>query len=245
MIYIILPAYNEESTLPPLLNAIKENMEESRLSYKVIVVNDGSTDNTPHVVRELSPLMHLRLVNQPENKGLAESLKTGLLEAIKEAQAKDIIITMDSDNTHTPGLIMRMVSMIREGHDVVIASRYKSGSRVIGVPLFRRMLSFGASILLRILFPMKGVKDYTSGYRAYKAEVIKRMFSVYGQNIIDQPGFSCMVDLLLKMRRYHLIIAEVPLLLRYDQKTSISKMNVAKTMVETLKLIIKRRFLSS
>lgn len=240
MIYIVLPAYNEEKTLPPLLEAIRENMDEARLPYSVIVVNDGSTDATVRVVSEASETMPITLIEHPQNKGLSETLKTGLLSAVNYASPKDIIITMDADNTHTPGLIMTMVRMIREGHDVVIGSRYQKGSRVIGVPFLRRLLSFGASLIFKSLFPIKGVKDYTSGYRAYRAQVIKNMFTAYGGDFINQPGFSAMVDVLLKIRKYPVIIGEAPLILRYDQKAGASKMKVAKTIVETLKLIWKR-----
>jgi len=242
MIYIVLPAYNEELTLPPLLSAITENMEESGLPFKVVIVNDGSTDGTAGIIRSVSGKLPLIPVDHDRNRGLAEALKTGLLEAVRQATARDIIVTMDSDNTHTPGLIMRMVRMIREGHDVVIASRYRNGARVIGVPWSRRVLSFGASFVFRILFPIPGVKDYTSGYRAYRAEVIKEMFDSYGDSFIDEPGFSCMVDVLLKLRKFPIIIGEVPLILRYDKKEGASKMNVMKTIGQTVRLMIRRRF---
>ena len=70
---------------------------------------------------------------------------------------------MDADNTHPPGLIDRMVQMIHEGCDVVIASRFQPGARVVGVPIERHFLSIGARALFTILFPTRGVRDYTSG----------------------------------------------------------------------------------
>lgn len=240
MIYIVLPAYNEEKTLPSLLEAIRENMDEASLPYRVIIVNDGSTDDTAGVVSHASARMPIEIVEHSQNKGLAEALRTGLLSVVNKSSPKDIIITMDADNTHTPGLIMRMVRMIREGHDIVIGSRYEKGARIIGVPFLRRFLSFSASIIFRVLFPIKGVKDYTSGYRAYRAGVIKEMFGIYGNDFINQPGFSCMVDVLLKIRKCSVIMGEAPLILRYDQKASTSKMKVFRTIRETLRLIGKR-----
>ncbi len=239
MICIVLPAYNEEETLPPLLESIRENMEEAAFPYKVIIVDDGSTDGTATTIENARARMPIRAISHPGNRGLAETIKTGLFEAQKEADARDIIITMDSDNTHTPGLILRMVRMIREGHDVVIGSRYRPGSRVIGVPWTRRLLSSGASLLFRLLFPMRGVKDYTSGYRAYRAQVIRHMFDAYGQDFIDRPGFSCMVDILLKIRRYPYLVGEAPMILRYDWKEGASKMKVGKTIAETLRLVVE------
>jgi dolichol-phosphate mannosyltransferase len=242
MIILVLPAYNEELTLPPLLGAIAENLDEAQLAYRVLIVDDGSSDGTGRVIGEFAGRLPVTPLIHEQNRGLAEAMKTGLMAAVDMAERRDIIVTMDSDNTHNPGLIMQMVRMIREGHDVVIASRYVPGARVIGVSLVRRFLSFGASLVFRVLFPIIGVRDYTSGFRAYRAEVIKEMFTAYGDTFIDEPGFSCMVDILLKMRKYPLIIGEVPLILRYDQKEGASKMNVARTIRQTLRLIVKRRF---
>ena len=113
---------------------------------------------------------------------------------------------------------------------------------MIGVPAGRRLLSFGASVVFRLLFPTRGVRDYTSGYRAYRATAVKRMFDAYGEDFINRPGFSCMVDVLLKMRQHPLLIGEAPLILRYDMKEGASKMAVGKTVRETLQLIGERLF---
>jgi dolichol-phosphate mannosyltransferase len=242
MIHIVLPAYNEEKDLPPLLAEIGWHMEEAGLPFTVLIVNDGSTDGTAAVIDEAAKSIPVVRVDHPRNRGLAEAIKTGLWEAARRAGDRDIIVTMDSDNTHAPGLIVRMARMIGEGHDVVIGSRYQRGARTIGVPLHRRFLSYGASLMFRALFPIRGVKDYSSGYRAYRARVIREMFEAYGAEFVDRPGFSCMVDLLLKIRAYPYVIGEAPLILRYDKKASASKMKVAATVLETFELAAIRLF---
>jgi dolichol-phosphate mannosyltransferase len=241
MILIVLPAYNEESTLPPLLDAIAYHLEEMNYAYRVVVVDDGSSDRTGAIIDAAALDRPLVPVHHPQNLGLSEAIKTGLLKAVELAGPRDIIVTMDADNTHTPGLIMQMVRMVREGHDVVIASRYQRGARVIGVPWYRHLLSDVGSMIFRLLLPIPGVRDFTSGYRAYRAELLKEMFERFGERFIDEPGFSCMVDILLKMRPYPLIIGEVPLILRYDKKEGVSKMKVLKTVRQTLRLIVRRR----
>ena len=241
MIIIVLPAYNEAAPIGGLLESFIEAFRDERLVWRVILVNDGSTDDTEKTARGFRDRMNLEIVTHPVNRGLAESLKTGLLHAVRAAGDRDIIITMDSDGSHLPGLIFRMARLIKEGNDVIIASRYQNGSRVVGVTPFRRMLSRGAAILCRIIFPMPGVRDYTCGYRAYRASLLKKAFADYGEEIISEPGFSCMVDLLLKVRKYLPIITEVPLILRYDLKTSPSKMDVGKTVKQTLWLLVRRR----
>jgi dolichol-phosphate mannosyltransferase len=243
MVILTLPAYNEEATLPRLLLAIREAMDENQIAYRVIVVNDGSTDATAKVVRDMAAHeMPLTLVDHDHNRGLGESIRTGLMHALVEATDKDIIVTMDSDNTHGPGLIVRMVRNIREGNDVVIASRYRPGARIIGVPGYRRLLSRVGSLLFRLIFPTPNVRDFTSGYRAYRAGMLRHAFDTYGEEFVAQSGFSCMVDILLKLRRLDAIMSEVPLVLRYDLKEGVSKMLVVRTIFETLALMLRRRF---
>jgi dolichol-phosphate mannosyltransferase len=77
---------------------------------------------------------------------------------------------------------------------------------------------------------MKGVRDYTCGYRAYRASTIKDAVTRYGDRLIEESGFSCMVELLLKLRRLGIRCYEVPLVLRYDQKGGVSKMRVIRTI---------------
>jgi len=239
VIKIVLPAYNEENAILPLIKDLKRILGERFKAFEIIVVNDGSTDNTANVVSTLN-LPMVKLIQHDQNKGLNEAIKTGLIYSLINTDETDIIVVMDSDNTHAPGLIHRMSTLIEEGNDVIIASRYMSGSRVIGVTWKRRFLSWSGSCLFRLLFPYKGVRDYTSGYRAYRAGFLSKAFRLWGDGFINQPGFSCQVDILLKLREIGAIISEVPLILRYDQKKSTSKMDVKSTIIDTLKLAAKR-----
>ncbi|RPG12045.1 MAG: glycosyltransferase [Proteobacteria bacterium TMED72] len=241
MVVIALPAFNEAETLPLLLEAIEQAMLENGIEYRVIVVDDGSVDATAEVAERLSHTMPISLVQHGENRGLGEAIRTGLFAATENAEPRDIIVTMDSDNTHTPGLIARMVRGIREGNDVVIASRYRQGAHIRGVPRYRRALSFGARVVFSVVFPTPNVRDFTCGFRAYRADVLQEAFRIYGDDFVGQSGFSCMVDILLKLRRLGAIMSEVPLILRYDQKFGASKMMVMKTTLDTVRLVIARR----
>lgn len=240
MITIVLPAYNEELTIGPLLESIKAAMEDDGLAYNVLIVNDGSRDKTAEVVTEYGRTMPLRMINHSVNKGLPEAIKTGLFSAANQLNANDIVITMDADNTHSPGLILRMVRLLKEGSQVVIASRYQPGAHIRGLSKTRRLLSYGANLMFRILLPIPGAKDYSCGFRAYRASVLKEAIAQYGDTFISQPGFSCMIDILLKIGQLDPIVTEVPLILRYDLKESASKMNVSGNVKETLGLLLKR-----
>jgi dolichol-phosphate mannosyltransferase len=241
MVTVILPAYNEGEALPLLLERVMESMQEAGLEYRVLVVNDGSSDGTAEAVDRMAERMPVARIDHEQNRGLGEAVRTGLQHALETAGERDILVTMDSDNTHTPGLIEGMVRDIREGNDVVIASRFRPGARIMGVPLYRRVLSQAASWVFRVVFPTKNVRDFTSGYRAYRAPLLKRAFETYGNQFVAESGFACMVDILLKLRALDAIMTERPLILRYDFKYGISKMMVVRTIFETLQLLVARR----
>ncbi|MEQ9379920.1 MAG: glycosyltransferase [Pirellulales bacterium] len=240
-VFVVLPIYNEEARLGQLLDRIDEELYNASVKYRFVLVDDGSQDKTPRIIEERIERFPIELATHETNQGLGVTIRDGLQLAAKLAAPNDVIVTMDADDTHTPGLVLRMIRMISEGHDVVIASRYRPGSRVIGVPVFRRMLSYGASLLLRVLFPTSGVRDYTCGYRAYRASAIQAAIAQYGDDFLNQDGFQCMVDILLKLRRMDVIFAEVPFILRYDLKEGATKMRVGSTIRKTLALVFRRR----
>ncbi len=252
MIWIVLPAFNEEANIGRLLGDICATWKETlpHRTLRVLVVDDGSSDNTAGVIEQFRedldssefPGCDVELLSHPENQGLAEAIRTGLTTAAKRAGDRDIILTMDADNSHVPGLVPSMVRGIGEGYDLIIASRYQPGARVVGLSLERRVMSYAASWIFRALFPIPGVRDYTCGFRAYRASMIKPVLAANPQ-FISERGFSCMVDILLKLRTREppVTMAEVPLLLRYDKKEGASKMNVGATVRDTLALIARRR----
>ncbi len=241
-VLVVLPAYNEAESLSAVFHALERAGHESGMTLRLIVVNDGSTDSTGLVARSHKGSIPLDLIDHPRNLGLGAAIRSGLLMAVDIASDRDIVVTMDADDTHTPVAIAEMVARINEGFDVLIASRYRPGSSVIGVPIHRRFLSYAASLLFRSVFPTRGVRDFTCGYRAYRASVLRQAFARYRDEFINQEGFQCMVDILLKLRRMDLRFSEVALVLRYDRKGGKSKMRVLRTAMRTLWLMVRRRF---
>ncbi len=231
---VVLPAYNEEEALAQFLGEIVETLTDSDVDHEVIVVDDGSTDSTAEVVRQASLSMPVRLIQHEQNQGLAAAIRTGLLAGADGAQQQDVVVTMDADRTQRPEAILLMLEQIEAGNDFVIASRYRKGASVVGVPWHRNLLSLGGRVLFQTLFPTKGVRDYTSGARAYRVGLLKNMIARFGENLVSEEGFSCMVDVLLKARALEPKFSEVPLVLRYDFKPGLSKMSVASNVWKTL-----------
>lgn len=239
MYYVLLPAYNEEHDIAPLIERIQAALEDLHITYHLMVVNDGSSDQTPAILRRLQASLPLEVLTHPQNKGLGQAMLTGLQRAARLVSDEDVVITMDADNTHDPRLVGAMRERIAQGADVVIASRYEPGGQEIGLSLHRSLLSRSASLLLKSAFPMPGVKDYTCGYRAYRGSAIKRVVGVYGSRLVEEHGFTCMAEILIKMRAVGVRVDEVPLVLRYDLKGGPSKMKVFRTILRYFVLIWK------
>tara|TARA_Y100000310_G_scaffold82715_1_gene79326 strand:+ start:33970 stop:34713 length:744 start_codon:yes stop_codon:yes gene_type:complete len=244
MIWIALPMYNEEKDIEPYLTKVKAEMKKIKADYKVLILNDGSTDNSISIVKKLTKNMPILLIHHKVNQGLGITMKDLFAEVIKRTKDDDIIVTMDSDNSHDPKYIKPISDLVKTGRfDVVIASRYAPGGKEVGLSLFRSFLSRGLGTLLKIVFPVKGLRDYGIGYRAYDAKVLKAANEKYGASFIEATGFPGMAEILLKLRRLKkLRVAEVPLTLRYDLKKGDSKIKIGKTIIEYLRVLTRERF---
>ena len=237
-----LPAYNEAANLPGLLARWREVLEASGAPYRIVVVDDGSSDETPELLARLAATQPFEVVTHACNQGLGRTITDALATAAHAADPDDLIVTMDADGTHPPELFPRMADKLAvEGVDVVIASRYQPGARVVGLSLLRRVATRVAGVLYRLLLPIPRVRDYTCGYRAYRAGCLQEAFARGSQALCAETSFACMAEILLNLARYGARCAEVPLVLRYDAKRGKSKMNVTRTAWRTLKLIQRQR----
>jgi len=241
-IRIILPAFNEEEAIPVLLEKIKGLASTTPFSIEAMVVNDGSTDQTLEKARFFGESLPLFILDLQPNRGFAEAIKEGLKAALQDTLDSDILITMDADGSQDPLLIPDLVEKIEQGADVVIASRFRKGAQVHGVSPLRKITSLRARILFRLVVPLKGVKDYTCGYRAFRARLLKRAQTYFRDTFIQEQGFAATPEILLKLQKFSPTFAEVPLILRYDLKTGSSKMDVPRTIVQSFVLLAKYWF---
>lgn len=242
-VWIVLPAYNEAAALPPLLGAIRGTAEGAGKAaglWRVIVVDDGSTDGTAAAAEPFGRDLALVLLTHPRNLGLAAAMRTGLDAAAHRAVASDVIVTMDADNTHRPEQVPAMVAALEGGADIVIASRYVPGASQSGVPPHRSVLSAGIGWLLRARFGLPGVRDYSCGFRAYRAGLLQQALAAHGARLIESQGFVVMTELLVKLAPLRPRVVEIPLDLRYDRKIGPSKMPTGRTIAGYLRLIFGR-----
>jgi len=238
-LFILLPAYNEADNLPYLFDGIISLSQDFPLKISTILVDDGSSDNTRSIVEGFKGILNLEVLTHEKNMGLGGALKTGLFYIKQIIKKDDVLVIMDADNSHSPQYIPELHEKLKEGYDVVIASRFVSGGQTFGVPLYRRIITKMASFTFRIFFPGSKVLDFTCGYRAYSGECIIKFINHYGESIITDESFSSMAEICLKILTIGGKISEVPFELHYEKKKGRSKMPFIRTIYNILKLLFK------
>ena len=241
MIYMLLPAYNEEESLAPLLPKIDEAFtKDMKLDYHIIICDDGSSDKTPILLLEYSKTYPMTIITHRINRGLGETSRDLFEMAAKLSSDDDIIIRMDCDDTHEPEFIPEMLNQIENGYDVVIASRFVEGGGQEGLDTYRATLSKLANLFMKFFFPIKGLKEYSSGFRAYKAKTIKHAIDTFGNNFIQLKGlgFTVTLEKVVKLKILGARFGEAPFILRYQQKRSESKMVSSITTLGYMVLVL-------
>lgn len=227
MIYILLPAYDEADSFDYILPKIEKLMKEDlKSSYHLIICNDGSKDNTLEKLEYFKKNIPMTVINHRLNRGLGETSRDLFEKAAELAVDGDIIIRMDCDDTHEPEYIRGMVDKINRGYDVVIASRFIDGGGQEGLNSYRRIISWVGNKFMKLFFPIHGLNEYTCGFRAYRASIIKQAINIFGNNFIQLKGlgFTCTLEKIVKLKMLGAKFGESPFVLKYHQKRSQSKM---------------------
>jgi len=234
--FVMLPCHNEEQNLERLISSLHEALH-THMSYQIMAVNDGSTDGTSGILHNLSEKYPIMVAEHKSNGGLASAFRTGLGLAMEHASAEDLIVTMDADNTHDPKYITRLAKEA-ERLGVVISSRYAKGGRQLHVPSYRVVLSRILNFLIRTLTRMP-VNDATSGYRCYKASILKKSMRIFGEKFIESKGFEVSCEILLKTYWCSGSVGEVPNTLDYSKKMGRSKIRIMPTIFSYILLLGK------
>lgn len=244
MIHVVLPAFNEERVIGTLLRSLDAELAPRAMPYRAVVIDDGSTDRTvdeaERAAAETGGRLSLVVVRHGQNRGLGAAIRTGIEWCLENGSDGDVMVTLDADNTHPPALIPALVEEVERGADVAIASRYRPGSRVRGVPRSRLLLSEIARIVLQVMFPIRGVRDYTCCFRAIRLSTLRVASQVYGDDLSTAPGFEAVMDLLLRLRQLGIRAAEIPLDLDYSDRVGRSKMRLLVTIRRTCALLARR-----
>ena len=211
-ISVIIPVYNEESKIHSLLAHIKEILSETLLEYELILINDGSTDNSEHVISEEGKLdKRVKVLSYKENKGKGHAVKMGVLNS-----KGDVVSFLDGDLDISPAQIKNYIREL-EGCDLVIASKTHPLS-IITAPFVRKMLSKMFSILVRVAVGIN-IKDTQSGLKIGNGNALRKIFNVM---LVKRYAFD--VEMLAIASKLNLKIKESPVNMTLDCSFNIGEM---------------------
>lgn len=239
MYFFVVLAYNEEQNLPRLFTSIQTIASSMGNPYRVILVNDGSSDRTAAIAEEFGRTMPIQVENHSSNLGVAEGFRTGFRAAVSMASDGDVVFTMEADNTGDPALVPAMATRIRSGADVVLASCYAPGGAVRGVSFERRVMSEGVNLVMGLLFPIRHCHTYSSFYRAYTAATLRQALTYYGDAFIQSQGFTVAAEILLQLRRLGVVMDEIPATLSFGERAGTSKMKVWRTIKDYIAFLFR------
>ena len=212
---VIIPTYNEIENIEAIIRAVFV----LKTNFHVLIVDDNSPDGTSKEVRKLQEEFseQLFLEVREEKSGLGTAYIHGFKWAI--AKKYDYIFEMDADFSHTPSDLLRLHKACRNGADVAVGSRYKKGVNVVNWPLYRVLLSYGASFYVKIITGMR-VHDPTAGFVCYQRYVLENL----DLDSIRFVGYAFQIE--MKFRAYvkNYKIEEVSIIFR-DRVKGVSKMS--------------------
>ena len=210
---IVIPAYNESSRLRPTLDALLLYVHEKKWDVEILVVNDGSSDDTAQVVREYGKAHpEVLLLENPGNRGKGFSVRNGMLHA-----RGDICLFTDADLSSPIEEAQKLLAAINQGADVVIGSRWlKSELQTERQPLYRQAFGRIFNRVLRIVLGMRFV-DTQCGIKAFRRNAVQRIFPLQK---IERWGFD--PEILYLARRASLRVDEVPVAWAHSEGTRLN-----------------------
>ncbi len=212
---VIIPTYNEIENIEAIIKAVFSLKRD----YDVLIVDDNSPDGTSQKVITLQKLFpdRLFLETRKEKAGLGTAYIHGFKWAI--AKKYDYIFEMDADFSHTPSDLLRLHTACIKGADMSIGSRYKKGVNVVNWPLYRVLLSYGASVYVKLITGMR-IHDPTAGFVCYKRKVLEAI----DLDAIKFVGYAFQIEMKYRIYRKKFNIEEVSIIFR-DRVKGKSKMN--------------------
>jgi len=241
MLHVLIPAFNEEKNIGALLEESRRVLSGAELDYRLLVVNDASTDGTVRILETYIDKMPLEVINHESNQNQGGAIRSGLDNILNDAADGDFIVTLDADSAHQPQNILAIYDRLLDGQDVVITSRYLSGGEEWGAPRWRRYLARLCNWLLARFFPIDEISDYTGSFRGFRVSALRSAWGDQGAAVLQEEDFTVVPEILICLRGKGLNFDEIPLILRYDLKRGQkTKIVVSKVLKATMRLIWRK-----
>jgi dolichol-phosphate mannosyltransferase len=217
--WLILPTYNEAENLEAIVSAAGEVLAGAALEgFRVLVVDDGSPDGTGELADRLA-VKHewVQVLHRAQKNGIGPAYLAGFRHALD--QGAGYVMEMDSDFSHDPADLARLLAAVHEGADLALGSRYVPGGGVREWGWLRRLVSEGGSTYARIVLGLH-VRDLTGGFKCFRREVLE---AIHFDGVRSQ-GYAFQVELTYRAVQAGFRVVEVPITFR-DRQRGTSKMS--------------------
>jgi dolichol-phosphate mannosyltransferase len=233
-ILVCIPTYNERENIEKIITAVLAQGDD----FEVLIIDDNSPDGTAAIVEDLKKdNSRIHLLKRPGKMGLGTAYVDGFTYGLKQPQI-GYLMEMDADFSHDPEYLKDFKEAIKD-NDLVIGSRYLNGISIVNWPIMRLLLSYYASIYVRVITGMP-VKDPTSGFKCFRREVLEWL----DLSRIKSNGYGFQIEMDFYVWRGGFRIKEIPILF-IDRRAGKSKMNkkiVFEAVFGVWKLLFKKLF---
>lgn len=224
-VLVILPTYNEAENIEDVIQRVREALPAA----SVLVVDDNSPDMTAEIAEKTGErLGQVEVLRRPGKAGLGTAYRDGFAWGLE--RGFDALVEMDSDLSHDPAALPRIVGPIEERYDVVIGSRYVPGGSIPDWSLTRRLISRGGNVFAALMLGF-GVKDSTAGYRAYSASILRKI----DLSAVRADSYGFQVEMTYRTLNAGARLTEVPITF-VDRTLGSSKMSTY-TVIEAFALV--------
>jgi len=222
---VVLPTYNESENIGHVLPRIRAALPDAT----VLVVDDGSPDGTAEMAEKLgAELGGIEVLRRHQKSGLGSAYRAGFAWGLEHGY--EAFVEMDADLSHEPEALPGLVAPLSEGVDLVVGSRYVPGGSIPNWRWHRRLLSQGGNVYAAVLLGLH-VTDSTSGFRAYRAEALRRIDLA----AVRAEGYGFQIEMVYQVLEHGGLVTEVPI--RFvDRVEGKSKMSMS-IVVEALLLV--------
>jgi len=235
---VVIPAYNEEPNFKKgSINEVPKYLEKQDYTYEILIVDDGSDDNTATLADEFAKKNKNVRVIKNAHQGKAETVKTGVEKAIGE-----LILFTDFDQATPLSEIEKLLPLFPE-NDIVIGSRQLPGAKREKEPIYRHFMGLGFNLVVQMI-AVRGIWDTQAGFKCFKGDVAKKLFNmlkVYGvgKQVQGALVIAFDVELLFLAKKHGYKIREIAIIWHH---VSTSRVSPIKDSLRMFRDVVKIRF---